>query len=45
MVEALMKEIHEACLSIGAAVVGGHTELTDRYDQPVLVGTMMGPTE
>ena len=45
MVESLMKEIHEACLSIGAAVVGGHTELTDRYDQPVLVGTMMGPTE
>ncbi|MGI6252200.1 MAG: AIR synthase-related protein [Aminivibrio sp.] len=45
MVESLMEEIHEACLSIGAAVVGGHTELTDRYDQPVLVGTMMGPTE
>ena len=43
-VESLMKEIHEACLSIGAAVVGGHTELTARYDRPVLVGTMMGPT-
>ncbi|HOO86459.1 MAG: AIR synthase-related protein [Synergistaceae bacterium] len=44
MVQALMREIHEACLSIGAAVIGGHTELTSRYDQPVLVGTMMGPT-
>lgn len=44
-VEAIMREIHEACLLIGAAVVGGHTELTARYDQPVLVGTMMGPTK
>jgi len=45
LVQALMQEIHETCLAIGAAVVGGHTELTSRYDQPVLVGTMMGPTK
>lgn len=44
-VESIMKEIHEACLVLGAAVVGGHTELTSRYDQPVLVGTMLGPTK
>ena len=44
-VQAIMREIHEACLSIGVAVVGGHTELTARYDRPVLVGTMMGPTK
>ncbi len=43
-VETIMEEIHEACLSLGAAVVGGHTELTSKYAQPVLVGTMMGPT-
>ena len=29
---------------MGIAVVGGHTELTDRYDHPVLAGTMMGPS-
>jgi hydrogenase maturation factor len=43
-VRALMEEIHEACLEIGAAVVGGHTELTDRYDRAVISGTMLGPS-
>ena len=38
-----MREIHETCASMGVAVAGGHTELTDRYDRPVLVGTMLGP--
>jgi hydrogenase maturation factor len=37
-----MEEIHDVCSDLGIAVVGGHTELTDRYDHPVLVGTMMG---
>ncbi|MCR5347911.1 MAG: AIR synthase family protein, partial [Fretibacterium sp.] len=44
LVERLMREIHEACSELGIAVVGGHTELTDRYDNPVLSGTMLGPT-
>ena len=41
-IRCLMEEIHIACSDLGIAVVGGHTELTDRYDHPVLVGTMMG---
>ena len=41
-VRNVMEEIHSACSDLGIAVVGGHTELTDRYDHPVLVGTMMG---
>ncbi len=43
-VDAVMSEISQACSNIGAAVVGGHTELTSKYDRPVLVGAMMGPT-
>ena len=43
-VRRIMTEVHDACESLGIAVVGGHTELTDRYDRPVLVGTMMGPS-
>ncbi|MCR4817590.1 MAG: AIR synthase family protein [Fretibacterium sp.] len=43
LIEGLMREIHEACSDLGIAVVGGHTELTDRYDKPVLSGTMLGP--
>ena len=41
-VRLVMEEIHDACFALNIAVVGGHTELTDRYDHPVLVGTMMG---
>ena len=41
-VKRVMGEINDTCSDLGIAVVGGHTELTDRYDHPVLVGTMMG---
>ena len=43
LIERFMREIHEACSELGIAVAGGHTELTDRYDKPVLSGTMLGP--
>ncbi len=38
----LMAEIDEACREAGIAIVGGHTEFTDRYDAPVLAGTIFG---
>lgn len=43
--ERIMKEIHEACLKLGVALVGGHTEVNDRYDYPVLGATMIGAGE
>ena len=43
-IERIMSEVHETCSELGIAVVGGHTELTDRYDRPVVVGTMLGPS-
>ena len=39
-----MNEIHETCRELNIAVAGGHTELTDRYEQPVLSATMLGMT-
>ncbi|MDR1873426.1 MAG: hydrogenase expression protein [Synergistaceae bacterium] len=41
-IRRIMEEVHVTCESLGIAVVGGHTELTDRYERPVIVGTMMG---
>ena len=38
----IMAEIDEACKEMGIAIVGGHTEFTDRYDVPVMVGTIFG---
>ena len=40
----IMREIHEACMEMGIAIAGGHTELTDRYEQPVLSATILGIT-
>ncbi len=37
-----MREISEACLEAGVAVVGGHTEVNEKYRYPVLSGTMIG---
>ena len=39
-----MREIHETCAEMGIAIAGGHTEITDKYPQPVLSATMLGMT-
>lgn len=41
-VSLVVREIHEACLDAGIAVVGGHTEINERYQYPVLCATMIG---
>lgn len=42
LVESIFEQIHEACQSVGAAFVGGHTEVTAEFKRTVLVGTMLG---
>jgi len=44
-VSSVVREIHEACLEAGIAVVGGHTEINGRYRHPVLCATMIGMAE
>ena len=41
-VSRVMEEINGACSELGIAIIGGHTEITDRHHYPILVGTMMG---
>ncbi|MBQ6772795.1 MAG: AIR synthase family protein [Synergistaceae bacterium] len=44
-IASIMKEIHETCKALNIAIAGGHTELTDKYDSPVISGTMLGMTK
>ncbi len=41
-VRSVQQQVHETCLELGVAVVGGHTELTESVARPVLVGCMLG---
>jgi len=41
-VDDVMKEIDHACRNYNISIVGGHTEITDRYEHPVISGTMIG---
>jgi len=40
--ENLSKEIDRECKKLGIALIGGHTEVTRKFDYPILVGTMFG---
>jgi hydrogenase expression/formation protein HypE len=41
----IMKQIDEASRSLGIMVVGGHSEITEKVEQPIIVGFMMGLAE
>ena len=43
-ISEIMKEIHETCKGLNIAIAGGHTELTSKYSEPVISGTMLGMT-
>ena len=40
--EALFDQILQACTSVGATLVGGHSEVTTGIDRPIIMGTMLG---
>ncbi len=42
LVRSIFLQIHEACLELGVAVTGGHTEVTPAVNQAVVVGDMQG---
>jgi hydrogenase maturation factor len=42
--EQIMKQIHEAAESLGITVAGGHTEITEDIDKPIIAGFMIGET-
>ncbi|PZC48463.1 MAG: Hydrogenase maturation factor [Chloroflexi bacterium] len=41
-VEAAFASLGAACASVGATLVGGHTEVSDAVTRPVVAGTMVG---
>ena len=43
--EDLFDQILEACRSVGATLVGGHSEVTQGLDRPIIMGTMLGEVE
>ncbi len=42
MVDDIFRQVHEACRYLGMSVVGGHTEVTQGLDRPIVVGQMLG---
>ncbi len=45
LVERIFLQVEEACGSVGATLVGGHTEITHGLDRPILAGSMLGEVE
>ncbi len=44
-IKDIMNEINETCKKLNIAIAGGHTELTSKYSEPVISGTMLGMTK
>ena len=42
LVESIFRSLSETCASIGAALTGGHTEVTHGIDRPIIVGNLTG---
>jgi hydrogenase maturation factor len=45
MTTDIFDQIGEACKSIGAQLIGGHTEITAGLDRPIVAGTMLGEVD
>jgi hydrogenase maturation factor len=41
----IVGQVQDACRSVGASLVGGHTEVTQGLDRPILAGAMLGEVE
>ncbi len=41
----IMEQIDDAAKQLGVAVVGGHSEITERTKQPIIAGFMIGMTD
>ena len=41
-VRDLLQQVDKACSAVGAALIGGHTEITDAVTRPLLSGMMLG---
>jgi hydrogenase expression/formation protein HypE len=42
LVREIFDQVYQACENLEISVVGGHTEVTNDLDRPIIVGTMIG---
>lgn len=42
LVQQISTQVYRACRDLGITVIGGHTEITQGLERPILVGTMIG---
>lgn len=42
MVRSLFEELNQACRDRGISLIGGHTEITEGLDRPILIGNLLG---
>ena len=42
LAETIMADVGTACVELGVTLGGGHTEITQGLDRPILVGQMLG---
>jgi len=43
--QQIMEQIDDTCQNLGIAVAGGHSEITEGIDRPIITGFMMGLTD
>jgi len=44
-VETVAKDLHRATISLGVAIIGGHSEITPGLDRPIVITTSIGYTK
>jgi hydrogenase maturation factor len=42
LAESLFEQIRDACAALAIEIVGGHTEITQGLDRPIIAGAMLG---
>ncbi|MBN1214995.1 MAG: AIR synthase family protein [Candidatus Lokiarchaeota archaeon] len=45
LIESIFKEIHDTCKSMKINIVGGHTEITEKLNRPIVIGTLIGEVD
>ena len=44
-IHSLFTQMTNACNNLGASLIGGHTEVIDKIEQPIIAGCMLGEVE
>ncbi len=42
LIQEISAQVQQACAALGVTIIGGHTEITQGLERPILIGTMIG---